>query len=272
MSTKRSLRNRFRASAGCLAAVCPGPGSDRMRLQPRSACSAAMAPRSPRACPRSARISPAKPSRTSSALLASDPDNVTANLLASTSAVELYQGPLAVQYAEKAEKLDPQNWKIHTTLVAAYAAAGMMQQRDKERGPAPRTPPDRCLRCPPRYRLPDRDVSHRRRSRRRHRVLRAGRTLPHLVSLPRPPARRQAHLAKSTSRATTSIRSPGRRRTPPKPPQATASFRSTATAKTAIPSTTASFSGKPDYDNIRVMVVEALRAHPIAGTQPVPGH
>jgi hypothetical protein len=27
------------------------------------------------------------------------------------------------------------------------------------------------------------------------------------------------------------------------------------------------FSGKPDYDNIRVMVVEALRAHPVPGVQ-----
>jgi hypothetical protein len=47
--------------------------------------------------------------------------------------VELYQGPLAVQYAEKARQLDPQDWKIHTTLVAAYAAAGMKTQRDEER-------------------------------------------------------------------------------------------------------------------------------------------
>lgn len=66
-------------------------------------------------------------------VLAGAPDNTTANLLASTAAVELFQGPLAVQYAEKAEKLDPGNWKIHTTLVAAYSAAGMKEQRDRER-------------------------------------------------------------------------------------------------------------------------------------------
>jgi tetratricopeptide (TPR) repeat protein len=66
-------------------------------------------------------------------VLASDPDNIAANLLASTAAVELFQGPLAVQYAEKAAHLDPRNWKIHTTLVAAYSAAGMKQQRDHER-------------------------------------------------------------------------------------------------------------------------------------------
>jgi len=66
-------------------------------------------------------------------VLAADPGNTAANLLASTAAVELFEGPLAVQYAEKAEKLDPHNWKIHTTLVAAYAAAGMRQQRDHER-------------------------------------------------------------------------------------------------------------------------------------------
>jgi tetratricopeptide (TPR) repeat protein len=66
-------------------------------------------------------------------ILNSDPGNTAANLLASTAAVELYQGQLAVKYAEKARQLDPQNWKIHTTLVAAYSAAGMKQQRDQER-------------------------------------------------------------------------------------------------------------------------------------------
>lgn len=65
--------------------------------------------------------------------LQSDPNNATANLLASTAAVELYQGPLAVQYAEKARQLDPQDWKIHTTLVAAYSADGRKVQRDQER-------------------------------------------------------------------------------------------------------------------------------------------
>lgn len=66
-------------------------------------------------------------------VLRSDPNNTAANLLASTAAVELFQGQLAVEYAEKARQLDPQNWKIHTTLVAAYSAAGMKQQRDHER-------------------------------------------------------------------------------------------------------------------------------------------
>lgn len=65
--------------------------------------------------------------------LQADPNSAAANLLASTAAVELYQGPLAVQYAEKARQLDSQNWKIHTTLVAAYSAAGMKAQRDQER-------------------------------------------------------------------------------------------------------------------------------------------
>ena len=66
-------------------------------------------------------------------VLQTDPNNIAANLLASTAAVELFQGQLAVQYAEKAKQLDPRNWKIHTTLVAAYSAAGMTQQRDQER-------------------------------------------------------------------------------------------------------------------------------------------
>lgn len=65
--------------------------------------------------------------------LQTDPANATANLLAATAALELYRGPLAVQYAEKARQLAPQEWKIHTTLVAAYSAAGMKAQRDEER-------------------------------------------------------------------------------------------------------------------------------------------
>jgi tetratricopeptide (TPR) repeat protein len=65
--------------------------------------------------------------------LQADPQNAGAAQLAATAALELYQGPLAVQYAEKAHQLDPQSWKIHTTLVAAYAAAGNRRQRDQER-------------------------------------------------------------------------------------------------------------------------------------------
>jgi tetratricopeptide (TPR) repeat protein len=66
-------------------------------------------------------------------ILAADPDNAVAELYAATAALMQYNGPLAVQYAEKAHQLDPQSWKVHTTLVAAYAAAGMRQQRDDER-------------------------------------------------------------------------------------------------------------------------------------------
>lgn len=66
-------------------------------------------------------------------VLAADPNNAVADLYAATAAMEEYNGALAVQYAEKARQLDPQSWKIHTTLVAAYAAAGMQAQRDQER-------------------------------------------------------------------------------------------------------------------------------------------
>jgi tetratricopeptide (TPR) repeat protein len=66
-------------------------------------------------------------------ILAADPNNAVADLYAATAALEQYNGLLAVEYAEKARQLDPQSWKIHTTLVAAYAAAGMQQQRDDER-------------------------------------------------------------------------------------------------------------------------------------------
>jgi tetratricopeptide (TPR) repeat protein len=63
-------------------------------------------------------------------ILAADPTNAAANLYAATAALELYNGSLAVQYAEKAHQFDPQDWKVDTTLVAAYAAAGNKQQRD----------------------------------------------------------------------------------------------------------------------------------------------
>ena len=65
--------------------------------------------------------------------LQADPNDVAANLLASTAALSLYKSDLAVQYAEKARQLDPSNWKVHTTLVAAYAVAGKKEQRDQER-------------------------------------------------------------------------------------------------------------------------------------------
>ena len=65
--------------------------------------------------------------------LQANPNDAASNLLAATAALSLYKGDLAVQYAEKARQLDPGNWKVHTTLVAAYAAAGKKEQRDQER-------------------------------------------------------------------------------------------------------------------------------------------
>ncbi|MFT4111917.1 hypothetical protein [Silvibacterium sp.] len=65
--------------------------------------------------------------------LALNADDAAANLLAATAALSLYKGDLAVQYAEKAKQLQPDDWKVHTTLVAAYAEAGKKQQRDQER-------------------------------------------------------------------------------------------------------------------------------------------
>src|ERR1700757_2201474 len=51
--------------------------------------------------------------------LKANPNDPAANLLAATAALNLYNGDLAVKYAEKARAVDPSNWKIHTTLVAA---------------------------------------------------------------------------------------------------------------------------------------------------------
>jgi tetratricopeptide (TPR) repeat protein len=66
-------------------------------------------------------------------VLRANPNDAAANLLAASAALDLYKGDLAVQYASKARQLDPANWKIHTTLVVAYAEAGKTAQRDQER-------------------------------------------------------------------------------------------------------------------------------------------
>jgi len=66
-------------------------------------------------------------------VLQRDPDNATANLLAATSALNLYMADVAVNYAEKARQLAPNDWRVDTTLVTAYAAAGKTQQRDAVR-------------------------------------------------------------------------------------------------------------------------------------------
>lgn len=65
--------------------------------------------------------------------LKDNPNDPAANLLAATAALSLYKADLAVKYAERAREVDPNNWKVHTTLVAAYAAAGKKEQRDAER-------------------------------------------------------------------------------------------------------------------------------------------
>jgi tetratricopeptide (TPR) repeat protein len=66
-------------------------------------------------------------------VLQTDPDNATANLLAASSALNLYMADVAVTYAEKARQLAPDDWRVDTTLVTAYAAAGKSEQRDAVR-------------------------------------------------------------------------------------------------------------------------------------------
>lgn len=66
-------------------------------------------------------------------VLQTDPNDTATNLLAATAALNLYKNDLAVKYAEKARALDPNNWKVHTALVAAYAADNKKEQRDQER-------------------------------------------------------------------------------------------------------------------------------------------
>lgn len=66
-------------------------------------------------------------------LLHADPNNAAANLFAAFAALRLYNGDLAVEYAEKVHALVPKDWKIHTTLVVAYSEAGQYEKRDQER-------------------------------------------------------------------------------------------------------------------------------------------
>ncbi len=65
--------------------------------------------------------------------LAGDPQSAAANLLASSAEIALFQPIEAVRYGERAQALEPGNWKVHTTLVTAYAMAGDASQRDAER-------------------------------------------------------------------------------------------------------------------------------------------
>jgi tetratricopeptide (TPR) repeat protein len=65
--------------------------------------------------------------------IAADPQSSAPNLLAATAAIQLLQPAAAVTYAERARALEPNNWKIDTTLVTAYAMAGDTRKRDAER-------------------------------------------------------------------------------------------------------------------------------------------
>ena len=65
--------------------------------------------------------------------LAADPQNAAANLLASSAEIALFQPAEAVRYGERAQAQEPANWKVHTTLVTAYAMAGDTAHRDAER-------------------------------------------------------------------------------------------------------------------------------------------
>jgi len=66
-------------------------------------------------------------------VLAADPENATANLLAASAALNLFQSDGAVTYAENAQLLAPKDWRVDTTLVTAYAQAGKRKERDEVR-------------------------------------------------------------------------------------------------------------------------------------------
>ncbi len=65
--------------------------------------------------------------------LNADPENATANLLAASAALNLFQGDGAVTYAENARRLAPNDWRVDTTLVTAYAVDGKIAERDAVR-------------------------------------------------------------------------------------------------------------------------------------------
>lgn len=204
-------------------------------------------------------------------LLASDPDNVTANLLASTSAVELFQGPLAVRYAEKAEQLDPQNWKIHTTLVAAYAASGIMKQRDRERAllrelhqtgaSDARLATGFLIEMFPMGADRVDAIEYFDPLGRFHTYYRFLVRQPDGKRIWEIDIQSDDFDQKSWAQAHAAEAASGSRQ-----------FQINGHGDDGQTIDYRMFSGKPDYDNIRVMVVEALRTHPIGGTQPVTGH
>lgn len=66
-------------------------------------------------------------------VIAADPENATANLLAASTELNLFQPTEAVRYGERAKALEPGNWKVDTTLVTAYSMAGDTVHRDAER-------------------------------------------------------------------------------------------------------------------------------------------
>lgn len=198
-------------------------------------------------------------------VLASDPNNTTANLLASTCAVELFEGSLAVQYAESARRLDPRNWKIHTSLVAAYAAAGQTKERDQERtllramhetgAPEARLATGFLIEMFPLG--PDRvdaieyfDPVGRFHTWYRFLVREPGGRRLWEIDVQSDDFNQkswaQAHAAEAAS---------GNRQ-----------FQITGHGDDGRSIDYRTFSGKPDYDNIRGMVVDALRAHPISAS------
>ena len=199
-------------------------------------------------------------------VLAADPGNAAANLLASTAAVELFEGPLAVRYAEKAEKLDPGNWKIHSTLVAAYSAAGMKEQRDRERAllQALHTTgaPDARLATGFLVEMfplgPDRvdAIEYFEPVGRFHTCYR--------FLLRHPDGRRVWEVdvesddfdQKSWAEAHPTEAAAGARQ-----------FQISGHSEDGSSVDYRMFSGKPDYDSVREMVVEALRRHPVSAAQ-----
>jgi hypothetical protein len=66
-------------------------------------------------------------------VLAEDPGNAPVNLLAAGAAIESLQMDRALRYAQRAQQLDPSDWKVHLTLLVADSGVGRLKDRDEER-------------------------------------------------------------------------------------------------------------------------------------------
>jgi hypothetical protein len=62
-----------------------------------------------------------------------NPQSYDANMMAASTALSLWQPREAITFGERAQAIDPADWRVATTLVAAYQMVGDKTKRDAER-------------------------------------------------------------------------------------------------------------------------------------------